>query len=145
MKSLRKRKLSLYIFLTVSIGFAVGLVLYALRENVSLFYTPTQIAHQEAPLHHTIRAGGMVSKGSVVREKNSLIVRFTITDFKNSIDVIYEGSLPDLFREGQGVVAFGEMIDAQHFKATEILAKHDENYMPPEVKSALEKKEVATA
>ncbi|KTC65908.1 cytochrome c-type biogenesis protein CcmE (plasmid) [Legionella adelaidensis] len=142
MKASRKRRLILSVTLTASLGLVAGLILYALRQNVSLFYSPTQIVNNEAPLHHIIRAGGVVQKGSLVREKNSLSVHFLLTDFKNTIEVSYEGSLPDLFREGQGVVAFGQLIDDKHFKAREILAKHDENYMPPEVKSALEKNEV---
>lgn len=137
MHPVRKRKLYM-LLLMVSILMAVtGLVLYALRQNISLFYTPSQIVQGQAPLNHTIRAGGMVVQGSVVRGGRDLCVQFKITDYQHTIDVTYTGILPDLFREGQGIVALGQLQDTQHFQAKEVLAKHDENYMPPEVKEAL--------
>ena len=97
----------------------------------------------EAPANHSIRVGGMVVPGSVTRHSNDLTVQFTLTDYQHTIDVVYRGILPDLFREGQGIVAQGQLIDNQHVRATEVLAKHDEKYMPPEVKSALAKSAVS--
>ena len=117
-----------------------ALVLYALRQNISLFYTPTQVAEGQAPILKAIRIGGMVEKGSILRAEKDLDVQFKITDFTNTIKVTYRGILPDLFREGQGIVAEGEVTDNQHFKARQVLAKHDANYMPPEVKATMAKK-----
>jgi len=136
----RKRKLFMLILIVSILAAATYLVLYALRQNISLFYSPTQIADGEAPLNHPVHAGGMVVKGSVVRGgSDGLSVQFKITDFKQTVDVYYHGILPDLFRDGQGVVALGKLTDNRHFKAQEVLAKHDENYMPPMVKDALAK------
>jgi cytochrome c-type biogenesis protein CcmE len=135
----RKQRLILVLFLVVGVSLVVGLVLYALKQNMNLFYNPTQIATGEAPMHARIRAGGMVRKGSLVRTKDSLTVTFVITDFKNDVKVTYTGILPDLFREGTGVVATGTMEPNGVFHATEVLAKHDEKYMPPEVSDALKK------
>ena len=117
----------------------MGLITYALRQNINLFYDPTQIASGEAPLDARIRAGGMVEEGSVIRDPNSLKVEFRITDFNRSVPVEYTGILPDLFAEGQGVVAMGRLTPEGRFVADQVLAKHDENYMPPEVAEALEK------
>ncbi len=142
MNAARRRKLIITIFILLILSAAAALILYALRQNISLFYTPTQIALGQAPLHRPIRVGGMVVKGSVQREKVDLTVRFKITDFKHTFDITYTGILPDLFREGQGIVAMGSLTDPQHFNASEVLAKHDENYMPPEVKDALNKAKV---
>lgn len=136
----RKRKLVLVLFVLAVLSVVAGLILYALRQNISLFYTPTQIATGEAPLAHHIRVGGMVEKGSIVRAAEGLAVQFKITDYQKTITVTYTGILPDLFREEQGIVAEGSMTDKGHFKATQVLAKHDANYMPPEVKAALAKK-----
>ena len=137
MKPARKRKIGMIVLLLTVVSLAMALVLYALRQNISLFYTPTQIAMGEANGTRAIRAGGMVIPGSIVRESGDLTVRFKITDYKHTVNVIYRGILPDLFREGQGIVAQGELIDNHHFKATTVLAKHDEKYMPPEVRDAL--------
>lgn len=137
MQAARKRKLSLLLFIVFIISLASALVLYALRQNISLFYTPTQIVAGEAPYHHKIRIGGMVEKGSLIRSAKKLDVQFDVTDFNKSLHVHYRGILPDLFREGQGIVAEGTLVDQSHFQATQVLAKHDENYMPPEVKAAL--------
>lgn len=136
----RKRKLTLIFFVLAILSLVSALVLYALRQNISLFYSPTQVATGEAPTQHAVRIGGMVEKGSIQRAKQGLEVRFKVTDFEHSVEVVYNDILPDLFREGQGVVVEGQVIDAKHFKATRVLAKHDENYMPPEVRSALKKK-----
>ncbi|KTD02527.1 cytochrome c maturation protein CcmE [Fluoribacter gormanii] len=136
----RKRKIMILVFTMSILSIAAALVLYALRQNISLFYTPTQVVAGEAPQQHNIRVGGMVKNGSIVRSKKSLSVTFKITDFDQTITVTYKGILPDLFREGQGVVAEGQLLDNQHFRASQVLAKHDANYMPPEVKAALSKK-----
>ena len=116
---------------------AVGLVLYALSSNIVFFFTPTQIAAREAPQGRAFRVGGLVEPGSVQRE--GIDVRFRVTDNAKSIPVVYRGTLPDLFKEGKGVVAQGTLGDDGVFKASEVLAKHDENYMPPEAAEALKK------
>ncbi len=136
----RKRKIMILVFTLFILSVAAALVLYALRQNISLFYTPTQAVAGEAPKQHNIRIGGMVEKGSIIRSKKSLDVEFRITDFNQTITVTYTGILPDLFREDQGVVAEGQLLDNQRFRASHVLAKHDANYMPPEVKAALSKK-----
>jgi cytochrome c-type biogenesis protein CcmE len=139
MKVVRRRKLAMILVIGISLSLAIGLVLYALRQNISLFFSPTQISLGEAPLNHNIRVGGMVKEGSIIREKNSLQVQFKITDFSHTMTVNYQGILPDLFREGQGIVAEGILLDQHHFNANQVLAKHDANYMPPEVKASLAK------
>jgi cytochrome c-type biogenesis protein CcmE len=135
----RKRKLLRLLFAFCILAIASALILYALRQNISLFYTPTQVALGEVPLQRPIRVGGMVEKGSIVRAEKGLGVLFKITDYKKTITVAYTGILPDLFREGQGIVAEGEVCAGQTFQASRVLAKHDANYMPPEVKAALAK------
>ncbi|MFW5823886.1 MAG: cytochrome c maturation protein CcmE [Marinobacter sp.] len=139
MNPARKRKLTIVLFLLAGVAVAVGLTTYAFRQNINLFYDPTQIAGGEAPANVRIRAGGMVEEGSVKRDPDSLNVEFRVTDYSSSVTVAYEGILPDLFAEGQGVVATGQLSDDRVFVATEVLAKHDEQYMPPEVAKALEK------
>lgn len=136
----RKRKLSLILFILTVLSLVAGLVLYALRQNISLFYTPTQVSSGEAPLHRSIRVGGMVEKGSIVRSEKGLEVQFKVTDYNKTITISYTGILPDLFREEQGIVAEGELGKNQQFQAVRVLAKHDANYMPPEVKAALANK-----
>lgn len=138
MHPIRKQRLMILVFIVLGFGVAVGLALLALQENINLFYTPTQIAKGEAPQNTLIRAGGMVVEGSIRRDPNSLKIEFELTDYAQTIQVEYEGILPDLFREGQGVVAQGRIIAAGRVQATEVLAKHDEKYMPPEVADALE-------
>ena len=138
----RKQKLFIILFMLAGISLAVGLMLVALKENINLFYTPTQIAAGEAPKNQTIRAGGMVVEGSMARAKDGLQVLFDVTDGAQQITIRYTGILPDLFREGQGIVALGEINNQGQFIASEVLAKHDENYMPPEVIQALEKANV---
>lgn len=133
----RKKRLLLILAVLVGIGAAVGLALSALQENINLFYTPTQIANGEAPHGTRIRAGGMVEKGSLQRSGDSLDVRFVVTDFNRSVTIRYQGILPDLFREGQGIVALGRLNGEGVVEADEVLAKHDEKYMPPEVTKAL--------
>ena len=139
MNPVRQRKLSIIMFIMLVVGIVIALVLYALRQNISLFYTPTDIANGTAPKQHFMRAGGVVVPGSIVHSSQDLSVHFKITDYQHTIDVQYRGVLPDLFREGQGIVAQGQWTNQQQFDATEVLAKHDENYMPPEVKQALAK------
>lgn len=139
MHPIRRKRLTIVLFLLAGIAIAVGLTTYALRQNINLFYDPSQIAAGEAPLDVRIRAGGMVEEGSVLRDPESLKVEFRVTDFNSSVLVEYTGILPDLFAEGQGVVAMGRMTDNGRFVADQVLAKHDENYMPPEVAEALER------
>lgn len=137
MKPIRRQRLFLVIFILLGVAAAVALALVALQENINLFYSPAQIVAGEAPADHPIRAGGMVVKGSIKRDPNSLKVEFEVTDYSATIPVSYEGILPDLFGEGQGIVALGRWEASGRFAATEVLAKHDENYMPPEVAAAI--------
>lgn len=134
----RKQKLFITLGLMALAAIAVGLTLYALRANINLFFSPIQIAAGEAPIERQIRAGGMVKEGSVSRNPDSLDVEFVITDFVEEVEVHYNGILPDLFREGQGVVVIGQLSDGGLFRADQVMAKHDENYMPSEVAEALE-------
>ena len=122
-----------------ALGVAVGLVLNAFQSNLVFFYTPTQVASNEAPRDRLFRLGGLVEEGSVARDKDGLTVRFKVTDTARAIPVVYTGILPDLFREGKGVVAQGRIGADGTFQAREVLAKHDENYMPPEAAEALKK------
>jgi cytochrome c-type biogenesis protein CcmE len=133
----RKQRLMMVTFILVGVSVAVGLTLFALNQNINLFYSPTQIVAGEAPHNTRIRAGGMVVDGSIKRDPESLFVQFDITDYDKTVTVEYVGILPDLFREGQGIVAQGTINEHGVFTATEVLAKHDENYMPPEVAEAL--------
>lgn len=119
---------------------ATALVLTAFEQNMLYFYTPTQIAAGEAPEGRRLRVGGLVEQGSVRRTPGSLEVRFDVTDLDRAITVAYAGVLPDLFREGQGVVAHGRVSADGMFEADEVLARHDENYMPPEVAEMLEER-----
>jgi cytochrome c-type biogenesis protein CcmE len=139
MHPIRKKRLTIVLFLLVGVSVAVGLTTYALRQNINLFYDPSQIAEGEAPVDVRIRAGGMVEEGSVRRDPESLMVEFRVTDFTSSVLMEYTGILPDLFAEGQGVVAMGRLDGNGRFVADQVLAKHDENYMSPEVNEALEK------
>ncbi len=121
----------------LALGVAAGLVLNAFNSNLVFFYTPSQIASKEAPQGRTFRIGGLVQAGTVVRE--GVTVRFTVTDTAKTVPVRYEGVLPDLFKEGKGVVAQGQLGTDGVFTAREVLAKHDENYMPPEAADALQR------
>lgn len=138
MNAKRKQRLYLVLLLVAGVSVAVGLAMYALSQNINLFYSPTQIAQGEAPKNTRIRAGGMVVDGSVIRDQQSLKVQFDMTDYAETVTVEYTGILPDLFREGQGIVAQGSLDEQGVLQAVEVLAKHDENYMPPEVAEALE-------
>ncbi|POP53346.1 cytochrome c maturation protein CcmE [Zhongshania marina] len=141
----RKQRLLIILFILVVSGLAAGLLGYALKENINLFYPPADIAAGKAPTGKAIRAGGMVQEGSVQRASDSLVTRFVVTDFSATVTVEYEGILPDLFAEGEGVVASGKLGEDGVFYATEVLAKHDETYMPPEVSDALEKSAASRA
>ena len=120
-----------------ALGVATALVLSAFNKNLVFFFTPSQVAANEAPLGRTFRIGGMVVPGSLKRD--GVQVRFVVTDTAKEIPVVYSGQLPDLFKEGKGVVAQGSLGADGVFKAREVLAKHDENYMPPEAKAAVDK------
>ena len=140
----RQRRLTLVIGVLAGVAIAGGLTLRALRENVMFFFDPSQVVSGQAPIGERFRLGGMVTKGSVRRTPGSLEVNFVVTDFRHNLPVRYTGVLPDLFREGQGVVAQGRIGGDGTFVADEVLAKHDEKYMPPEVARAL-KKEAETS
>jgi cytochrome c-type biogenesis protein CcmE len=133
----RKRRLMVVGLLVVGVAIAAALALSAFRENLLYFYSPTEVLAGKAPAGHKFRLGGLVVEGSVKRETDDLTVNFGLTDTASEIQVSYSGILPDLFREGQGIVAHGRLNDAGVFVADEVLAKHDENYMPPEVAAAL--------
>ncbi|KZZ58139.1 cytochrome c biogenesis protein CcmE [Oleiphilus sp. HI0125] len=135
----RKQRLLIICFLVCGLSVAIGLAMYALSENINLFYNPTEISEGKAPEGVKIRAGGMVREGSVSRSEDDLTVKFVLTDYVADVEVNYTGILPDLFREGQGIVALGRINNEGVLIADEVLAKHDENYMPPEVAEALEK------
>lgn len=139
MNPVRKKRLFIVLAILVGAGIAVALALAALQQNVNLFYTPTQIAAGEAPEGVRIRAGGLVEDGSVSRDVQDLTVSFRVTDGAGTVTIRYKGILPDLFREGQGIVALGTINPDGVLEADEVLAKHDENYMPPEVTDALKK------
>ena len=138
MHPIRRQRLAIVLFIVVGVAVAVGLALVALQENVNLFYTPSQIATGKAPEGALIRAGGMVVENSVARDPESLRVSFQVTDYAHKVTIHYKGILPDLFREGQGIVAQGRLNSDGELAAVEVLAKHDEEYMPPEVQDALD-------
>jgi cytochrome c-type biogenesis protein CcmE len=133
----RQKRLAWILAGLVVLATAIGLVLYALSSNIVFFFTPSQVASGEVPQGRAFRIGGLVEPGSLQRE--GLQVRFRITDNAQTVNVTYTGTLPDLFKEGKGVVAQGQVGSDGVFKAREVLAKHDENYMPPEAAAALEK------
>jgi cytochrome c-type biogenesis protein CcmE len=137
MKPRHKRLMFILVGIAI-LGSAVGLVLYALQNNVSLYFTPTQVYKKEAPQGRNFRIGGMVVEGTVKREKDGLTVHFDVTDTFKTMQVLYKGILPDLFKEGKGVVAHGKLQADNTFLADEVLAKHDENYNAAEVVQALE-------
>lgn len=136
MSPAQKKRLKVIVSLVAGLSISMALVLYALSKNINLFYTPTQLAAEKNISHKTLRVGGMVVKDSVVR-KQDIDVEFVITDFNQQVKVKYRGILPDLFREGQGIVAQGTLEADGSFNASQVLAKHDEKYMPPEVTAAL--------
>ena len=138
MKAARKQRLLLVIFVVVVASIGVGLVLYALRDNINLFYSPLQVQSGEAPFDTRIRIGGEVVAGSFTRAQDSLIAAFDVTDGAARVSVQYQGILPDLFAEGEDAVAVGRCTRGGVFEAEEVMAKHDEEYTPPEVAEARE-------
>lgn len=143
MHPVRKQRLWVVLSIVLFSSAAIGLAAYALRGNINLFYPPVDVAAGKAPVDTPIRVGGMVVEGSVQRSTETLEMRFAVTDYQATVEVVYEGILPDLFAEGEGVVASGRLSADGVMRADEVLAKHDENYMPPEVAEAL--KNSATA
>jgi cytochrome c-type biogenesis protein CcmE len=135
----RHKRLALVAAGLVALAAAAALGLNALRSNLVFFYTPTQIAAREAPAGAALRVGGLVQAGSVRREGDGVSVRFVVTDTAHELPVVYRGILPDLFKEGKGVVAQGELGPDGVFRASQVLAKHDENYMPPEAAAAVDR------
>ena len=141
----RQKRLMFILLGLAGVGIAVALVLNALKTNVSLYFTPTQVMNKEAPQGRSFRIGGLVEVGSVQRNADGLSVKFVITDTVKSLPVTYTGILPDLFKEGKGVVAQGKMEADGVMHAAEVLAKHDENYMPPEAADAIKRAQAASA
>ncbi len=133
----RKKRIMLIGLMLAGVAIAAGFALQAFNENLMFFYTPSEVSAGEAPAGRMIRVGGLVTEGSVQRQSDGLTVQFDVTDNNKTITVQYTGILPDLFREGQGIVAHGQLQEDRLFVAAEVLAKHDENYMPPEVADAL--------
>ncbi len=138
MKPHRRKRLGAILFVAFGLSVAATLTLFALSQNINMFYSPTQVANGEVESGTLFRIGGMVKDGSVERRQDSLAVSFVTTDFVHDVPIEYEGILPDLFREGQGVVAEGSLDALGVFQASRVLAKHDENYMSPEVRAAIE-------
>lgn len=149
MKPARKQRLLIAVFIVVLASIIIGLLSYALRENINLFYTPSQVAAGDAPKNTQIRVGGMVIKGSLQRASDSLDSSFIVSDGAAALSVTYSGILPDLFAEGEAAVATGTLGADGVFTANEVLAKHDEEYTPPEVadamRQAIEKKATVNA
>ena len=137
MNARQKRRLGLAVAVSVGVAAGVALMLYAFQQNLLYFYSPSQVAAGLVEPQTTFRLGGLVAQGSVQHETGSMEVRFALTDGAHSLPVHYSGLLPDLFREGQGIVTLGRLNEGGVFVAQEVLAKHDENYMPPEVAEAL--------
>ena len=134
----RHKKLTIIIASVAALGLSATLVLDAFQSNLVFFFSPTQVAANEAPQGKSFRIGGLVEEGSVKRQSDGVTVKFVVTDTAKVIPVVYTGILPDLFKEGKGVVAQGKLSSDGVFRADEVLAKHDENYMPPEAAAALE-------
>jgi len=135
----RYKRMAMIGLLVVGVAAGVALALNAFQENLLYFYSPTQVKAGEAPANYNLRLGGLVAEKSVKRSEDGLTVHFEITDGVATLPVVYTGILPDLFNEGKGVVCQGKLNDDGLFVASQVLAKHDENYMPPEVQEALEK------
>jgi len=136
----RKRRMIGLLVIIAGVGLASAVTFYALRQNMLFFVSPADIAEQQLPMGREFRLGGLVVPGSVTRAEDGLAVEFQVTDGSGSVTVNFDGILPDLFREGQGVIARGSLETPERFVAREVLAKHDENYMPPEVADALEER-----
>ena len=141
MKPLRKRRLTFVVAIILGLGSAIGIGLVAMQQNINLFYSPKEIAENKAPFDMLIRLGGLVVEGSVKRNTEDLNVQFNLTDNAGDVTVKYNGILPDLFREDQGIVTMGKLGKDGIFIASEVLAKHDENYMSPEVADAIKQAE----
>jgi len=139
MKPARKKRLALIVLMVIGIAIGVGFALKSLDENIMFFFTPSEVAQGKAPRDRLFRIGGMVVNGSVSRPGNGLTVQFDLTDNNSNLTVRYTGILPDLFREGQGIIANGQLGEDGAFVAQQVLAKHDENYMPPEIAEAMKK------
>lgn len=135
----RKKRLSLIVLMIIGIAIGVGFALQSLNENIMFFFSPADIEAGKAPPNKDFRVGGIVVDGSVSRPGEGLTVEFDVTDNQSVVKIKYTGILPDLFREGQGIIANGRLNPEGHFIAQEVLAKHDENYMPPEVMEAMKK------
>ena len=135
----RHKRIAFIVAGLAGLGVAAALVLSAFQNNLVFFFSPSQVAAKEAPVNKTFRVGGLVENGTLKRDNDGLTVRFTVTDTAKSIPVVYKGILPDLFKEGKGCVAQGRIGDDGIFYADQVLAKHDENYMPPEAGQALDK------
>jgi cytochrome c-type biogenesis protein CcmE len=135
----RRKRMIIVALILAGITSAAALALNSFRQNLLFFYSPSQVAAGEAPKERAFRIGGLVTKGSVQREADGLTVHFVVTDLVKSTPIVYKGILPDLFREGQGIVANGRLRADGVFVAAEVLAKHDEKYMPPEVAASLKK------
>jgi cytochrome c-type biogenesis protein CcmE len=141
----RRKRLFVVLAILGGVAASVSLAVMASRENIMFYYDPSQVASGQAPLQKRFRVGGMVVKGSVERKPGDLTVRFVLTDFAHQVPVEYTGVLPDLFREGQGIIAHGTIGPDGAFVADEVLAKHDEKYMPPEVAASLKQKSASAA
>ena len=139
MKPARKKRLFFIVFLVAGVTLAAGFAMYAFNQNLMFYFSPTDVKQGKAPVDKLFRMGGMVVEGTFVKEQKSLKVNFDLTDYKKTVTVQYEGILPDLFREGQGIISRGKLNADGVFIAEEVLAKHDENYMPPEVAESLKK------
>jgi len=135
----RKRRLMAVMVIVIGVGAAAIVAIKSLNENMLFFVSPTDVKEQSLPVGKRFRLGGLVGADSLSRASDSLAVQFVVTDGAETVNVSFDGILPDLFREGQGIIAIGELAADGHFEAAEVLAKHDENYMPPEVADALEK------
>ena len=139
MNPTRKRRLTIVLLVAAAAVVAVGLIVFALQQNMNYLFTPSQVQTGQANAYKTFRLGGMVKSGSIQRSSDSLKVTFTVVDASGTMPVEYTGILPDLFREGQGIVVHGALTGGGQFTADEVLAKHDEKYMPPEVAAAIKK------
>jgi cytochrome c-type biogenesis protein CcmE len=135
----RHKRIAFILVGLAGLGVATYLVASAFRNNLVFFFSPTQVVAKEAPINRTFRVGGLVENGSLKRDNDGLTVRFVVTDTVASIPVVYKGILPDLFKEGRGCVAQGKIGTDGVFRAEQVLAKHDENYMPPEAGAAIDK------
>jgi len=139
----RHRRIAFILVGLAGLGIATYLVASAFRNNLVFFFSPTQVAAKEAPVNRTFRVGGLVQNGTLQRDDDGLTVRFIVTDTAANVPVVYKGILPDLFKEGRGCVAQGRLDAAGVFHADQVLAKHDENYMPPEAGQAIDKAKYA--